>query len=167
MTVVEIRPLAEGEGAVLDALYTECLDEPLAAPVRASLLASPGMWASIAWVEVEVEAEAGAAEGRAAAGFVMARSIAGEAEIVGIGVLPQRRRAGIGGALLADAMVRAAALGAEAIFLEVAEDNPAAAALYRSAGFRPVGRRPGYYRRKSKLPIAALIMRRTVKKSDS
>lgn len=165
MTVVEIRPLAEGEGAVLDALYAECLDEPLAAPVRASLLASPGMWASIAWVAAEVEA--GAAEGRAAAGFVMARSIAGEAEIVGIGVLPQRRRAGIGGALLADAMVRAAALGAEAIFLEVAEDNPAAVALYRSAGFRPVGRRPGYYRRKSKLPIAALIMRRTVKKSDS
>ena len=163
--MVEIRPLAEGEGAVLDALYAECLDEPLAAPVRASLLASPGMWASIAWVEAE--AEAGAAEGRAAAGFVMARSIAGEAEIVGIGVLPQRRRAGIGGALLADAMVRAAALGAEAIFLEVAEDNPAAVALYRSAGFRPVGRRPGYYRRKSKLPIAALIMRRTVKKSDS
>ncbi|MGH6617985.1 MAG: GNAT family N-acetyltransferase, partial [Alphaproteobacteria bacterium] len=153
------------------ALYTECLDEPLAAPARASLLASPGMWASIAWVPAEMPAEAaaeaGAAEGRAAAGFVMARSIAGEAEIVGIGVLSQRRRAGIGAALLADAMVRAAALGAEAIFLEVAEDNPAAAALYRSAGFRPVGRRPGYYRRKSKLPIAALIMRRTVKKSDS
>lgn len=163
MTVVEIRPLAEGEGALLDALYMECLEEPLAAPVRASLLASPGMWASIAWVEAEVEA----AKGRAAAGFVMARSIAGEAEIVGIGVLPQWRRAGVGGALLSDAMCRAAALGAEAIFLEVAEDNPAAVALYRAAGFRPAGRRPGYYRRKSRLPIAALIMRRTVKKSDS
>ena len=157
--MVEIRPLAEGEGVLLDALYTECLDEPLAAPVRANLLASPGMWAALAW--------AGTDGGPVPAGFVMARSAAGEAEIVGIGVLPAQRRRGIGGALLADALGRAAALGAQAVFLEVAEDNPAAAALYRRAGFEPVGRRPGYYRRKSRLPVAALIMRRTVKKSDS
>ena len=157
--MVEVRLLAEGEGALLDALYTECLDEPLSAPVRANLLASPGMWASLAW--------AGTEDGPAPVGFVMARSAAGEAEIVGIGVVPPRRRMGIGGALLADALCRAVALGAEAIFLEVAEDNPAAVALYHGAGFRPVGRRPGYYRRKSSLPVAALIMRRTVKKSDS
>lgn len=157
--MLEIRPLAAGEGALLDSLYTECLAEPLSAPVRANLLASPGMWASIAWTVDE-----GAA---APAGFVMARSVAGEAEIVGIGVVPPHRRTGIGGALLADALCRAVALGAEAIFLEVAEDNPAAVALYRAAGFRPVGRRPGYYRRKSSMPVAALIMRRTVKKSDS
>jgi ribosomal-protein-alanine N-acetyltransferase len=97
----------------------------------------------------------------------MARSVAGEAEIVGIGVVPSRRRAGIGGALLAHAVGRSVALGAESIFLEVAEDNPAAVALYRGAGFRRVGRRPAYYRRKSSLPVAALIMRRAVKKSDS
>jgi ribosomal-protein-alanine N-acetyltransferase len=157
--MVEIRLLAEGEGGLLDDLYTECLDEPLTAPMRSNLLASPGMWASLAWAATE--------GGPAAAGFVMARSIAGEAEVVGIGVRPAQRRKGVGGALLADAVVRAVALGAEAIFLEVAEDNPAAVALYRSAGFRPVGRRPGYYRRKSRLPVAALIMRRTVKKSGS
>ena len=153
--MAEIRLLRDGEGAVLDALYAECLGEPLTPPVRASLLASPGMWASIAWIET------------AAAGFVMARSIAGEAEIVGIGVLTPFRRAGLAGALLSDAISRAMALGAETVFLEVAEDNPAAVALYRRAGFEPVGRRLGYYRRKSRPPVAALIMRRVVKKSGS
>ena len=64
-------------------------------------------------------------------------------------------------------MSRAVALGAGAIFLEVGEDNPAAIALYRQAGFEPVGRRPAYYRRKRKQPVAALIMRHAVKKSDS
>lgn len=59
------------------------------------------------------------------------------------------------------------ALGADAIFLEVAEDNPGAIALYRSTGFETVGRRPDYYPRKSRPPVAALIMRHTVKKSDS
>ena len=47
----------------------------------------------------------------------------------------------------------------KAIFLEVGEDNPAAIALYRAAGFGQVGRRPGYYRRKDTGRIAALIMR--------
>lgn len=157
--MIEIRLLGPEDGAVLDRLYAECLDEPLSAAVRESLLASPGMWAALAWIA--------RAESPTPAGFVIARSIAGEAEIIGIGVDLAWRRMGIGGALLADAMARALALGANAIFLEVGEDNPAAVALYQRAGFVPVGRRPGYYRRKSKLPVAALIMRHTVKKSDS
>jgi ribosomal-protein-alanine N-acetyltransferase len=64
-------------------------------------------------------------------------------------------------------MVRAAALGAKRIFLEVSEENPAAIALYASAGFERVGRRENYYRSKMKGAVAALIMRHTVKKSVS
>ncbi len=154
--MIEIRPAAPADGALLEALYAECFGEPLATATRESLLASPGMWASIAWSGAQV-----------AAGFVIARSIAGEAEIISIGVRPDRRRQGVGAMLLADALYRAVALGADAIFLEVAEDNPGAIALYRSTGFETVGRRPDYYPRKSRPPVAALIMRHTVKKSDS
>ena len=50
-------------------------------------------------------------------------------------------------------------LGAEAIFLEVAEDNTAAIALYRSARFSWAGRRSGYYRRDDEA-TDALVMRR-------
>ena len=155
----EIRLVGTADGPVLEALYAECFGEALATDMRESLLASPGMWASIAW---DGEGETGCA-----IGFAIARSIAGEAEIISIGVRPDRRRCGVGTALLADALYRAVALAAEAVFLEVAEDNSGAIALYRSAGFETVGRRPDYYRRKSKAPVAALIMRHTVKKSDS
>jgi ribosomal-protein-alanine N-acetyltransferase len=44
------------------------------------------------------------------------------------------------------------------MFLEVAVDNVAALALYRSRGFEAVGRRPGYYSRPDG-PIDAMIMR--------
>jgi [ribosomal protein S18]-alanine N-acetyltransferase len=159
-----IRLLGAGEAAVLGRLHDECFDEPFNAAGFAALLASPGMWAALAWQNGSGQDDSGSGP---AAGYVMARSVAGEAEIVSIGVRPDARRLGIGAALLADAMVRAIALGADAIFLEVAEDNPAAVALYRSAGFEGVGRRPDYYPRKSSSPVAALIMRHTVKKSVS
>jgi ribosomal-protein-alanine N-acetyltransferase len=42
-------------------------------------------------------------------------------------------------------MAEAAARGAAAILLEVATDNTTARALYASAGFVVIGRRPRYY----------------------
>jgi len=53
---------------------------------------------------------------------------------------------------------RLAGLGVRAVFLEVAEDNGSARALYRRAGFRDVGRREGYY--PAGKGAAALILRR-------
>lgn len=78
-------------------------------------------------------------------GFVLARVAADEAEILTIAVLPGHRRAGVGRALLLAAGSRAAASGARAMLLEVAEANDAARALYAGAGFQPVGRRKAYY----------------------
>jgi ribosomal-protein-alanine N-acetyltransferase len=48
-------------------------------------------------------------------------------------------------ALLQAAMRQAAARQAEVMFLEVAESNAAAQALYMAAGFAEVGRRRHYY----------------------
>jgi ribosomal-protein-alanine N-acetyltransferase len=78
-------------------------------------------------------------------GFILARLAADEAEILTLAVDPAARRRGVGGALLAGAMARAAAGGAASMFLEVAEGNAAARALYAAAGFAPVGRRRRYY----------------------
>ena len=72
-----------------------------------------------------------------------------------MGVSPTRRRRGLGGTLLARVLARAAA----AVFLEVAEDNRAARALYRGAGLRLVGRRAGYYRRRGGPAATALVLR--------
>lgn len=79
------------------------------------------------------------------AGFILARAMAGEAEILTLAVRPERRREGVGAALLGAAAVAAAARGAEALFLEVSEWNAAARALYAAAGCIEVGRRKRYY----------------------
>ena len=79
------------------------------------------------------------------AGFILARAMAGEAEILTLAVQPERRREGVGAALLGAGAVAAAARGAEALFLEVSEWNAAARALYAAAGCTEVGRRKRYY----------------------
>lgn len=89
-------------------------------------------------------------------GFVLARAAADEAEILTLAVLPARRRAGLGRALVRRAMQDAAGRGAASLFLEVSEANEPARALYASLGFDAVGRRARYY------PggVDALVLRR-------
>lgn len=78
-------------------------------------------------------------------GLVLARAIAGEAEILTLGVAPSLRRAGIGRLLLDVALGEAVRRGARTVFLEVDAGNSAAIALYRAAGFREAGCRRDYY----------------------
>jgi ribosomal-protein-alanine N-acetyltransferase len=79
-------------------------------------------------------------------GMVLARVAADEAEILALAVALPVRRQGCGAALLAAAEARAAGGGAGAMYLEVAENNAAARALYAGAGYTLVGRRRAYYR---------------------
>jgi ribosomal-protein-alanine N-acetyltransferase len=77
-----------------------------------------------------------------AAGFCSWRQSApDEAEILNIAVDPGCRRRGIGSALLRAVCERAHG----PIFLEVAEPNSPAIALYRKHGWESAGLRPGYY----------------------
>lgn len=81
------------------------------------------------------------------AGYLLARTIAGEAEILSVAVLPEARRRGIGRALLEAGLRSLAARAATDVYLEVRESNEGARRLYLASGFRPVGLRPGYYSR--------------------
>lgn len=81
------------------------------------------------------------------AGYLVARQMADEAEILNVGVDPRSRRQGIGRALVAAGLERVRALGAAQVYLEVRESNGAARELYRGFGFEEVARRPKYYRR--------------------
>ena len=80
-------------------------------------------------------------------GFALGREVAGESELVTICVDPGAMRQGAGRALLARFEAEARARGAATAFLEVAEDNRAARALYAAAGWAETGRRRGYYAR--------------------
>ena len=78
-------------------------------------------------------------------GFIVWRVIADEAELITIGVAPTARNTGIASAMLAIMMGDVKKRGAKKIFLEVAENNTPALALYARAGFKSVGQRPKYY----------------------
>jgi ribosomal-protein-alanine N-acetyltransferase len=91
------------------------------------------------------------------AGFILARAVADEAEVLTIATLPHHRRHGVASALLDAARVSARELGAMTLFLEVATDNPGAISLYTAHGFRQVGLRPRYYSRPGG-DVSGLIM---------
>jgi ribosomal-protein-alanine N-acetyltransferase len=78
-------------------------------------------------------------------GFALARAAGPEAEIVTIAVRPTAQGKGVGRLLLDGIMAEAAQRGAVDLFLEVAEPNLAARALYAGAGAQEVGRRRRYY----------------------
>lgn len=78
-------------------------------------------------------------------GFVLARLVAGEAEILTIAVSPTFQKRGIGRELMEGVLRYLHHERAESLFLEVDETNLAAQALYRRLGFIQVGHRPAYY----------------------
>ena len=91
-------------------------------------------------------------------GFALALNLGTEVEIVSLGVVRERRRCGMGSALLDTLCHEARLRGAESVVLEVAVDNEAARALYAKRGFTMVGRRRNYYRQTGG-SVDALILR--------
>jgi len=90
-------------------------------------------------------------------GFILGRAIAGEAEILTLAVDPARRRQGRARGLLARFRAEAITRRADTAFLEVAENNGAAVALYSGAGYAISGRRKGYFSGNG-VPLDALVM---------
>lgn len=84
-------------------------------------------------------------ESQQTVGFSLSRTVADDAELLLLAVCPSRHRQGIGTLLLDDFIAAAARNGAARVHLEVRDGNPAVA-IYRAAGFVPVGRRLRYYR---------------------
>lgn len=91
-------------------------------------------------------------------GFILMRTVADEAEILTLAVRPSARRRGVGAGLVGRGAAEAAARGARRLFLEVAEDNDAARALYARAGVVEAGRRPLYYARADGSRADALLL---------
>lgn len=92
------------------------------------------------------------------AAFALGRVIGPEAELLTLATDPAARRRGLARDLMANFETEARARGAESLFLEVAEDNIAARALYAACGYCQTGRRPRYYTCAGVAPVAALIL---------
>lgn len=94
--------------------------------------------------------------------FILGRVMADEAEVLTLATDPDHRRKGLARACLSAFDAGARARGATTAFLEVAEDNAPALALYRAAGYRETARRAGYYARRNGPKVDALILSKTL-----
>ncbi len=76
---------------------------------------------------------------------LMVRAVADEAEILTLATAPSARRQGGARHLVGTFLGEATRANIHHVFLEVADDNLPAQALYAALGFRSAGRRPHYY----------------------
>ena len=145
MSAVEIVRAGPAMSDLLAAIHAACFDRPWDAASFATLLGDPTSVAFVASMDDPV-------------GFVLARAVLDEAEILTFGVVPKGRHLGVARALLGHLLRYLAEAGVTAVFLEVAEDNNGAIALYGDFGFRQTARRANYYER-SGANAAALCLK--------
>ncbi len=126
----------ECDGEVMASIHAAAFPDPWDAETLTAFLGQKGGFALIAGDD----AAAGAG------GFLLARAVSGESEVLTLAVRPECRRTGCAAALIARAVAAAKELGAHRMVLEVGADNVAARTVYARAGFQTIGRRPAYYR---------------------
>jgi len=90
-------------------------------------------------------------------GFVLYRTVADEAEIIGIGTRPNWQGRGIARQMLSQIIHQLSQNRIEQVFLEVREDNMKAIQLYTALNFTLNGRRNKYYQTMSGKNIDALV----------
>ncbi|MCC6914604.1 MAG: ribosomal protein S18-alanine N-acetyltransferase [Rhodospirillaceae bacterium] len=140
--IIRLEP---AHALVAGALHRTSFAAPWRDEEFAKLLEQPGV-AGLMWTGAEPQ------------GFILIRAVADEAEILTLAVAPDFRRRGIAESLLEEAARMLRAGGTHRLFLEVADDNTAARALYEKRGFTATGRRAKYYERGAAPRVDAVIM---------
>lgn len=138
---------------LLARLQELCFDQPWGRDFVARMFAVSGGFSVLLKVNART--------GRVPVGFAMCQLVAGEAELLTLGVLPDYCGRGLGRYLLRSCMEKALARGASVMYLEVSEKNLAAQRLYAAAGFSVIGRRVKYYKEIDGSQTDALNMRCT------
>ena len=137
---------------VMNDSFDPAYGEAWTAPQCAGLIPMPGVWLSVA------------RDGNSTLGFALGRVVLREAELLLLAVKRSSQGGGIGRRLLGRFVETAVARGAQSLYLEVRDGNPAIK-LYRSAGFSEVGRRKNYYTGRDGQIYDALTLARRTKES--
>jgi [ribosomal protein S18]-alanine N-acetyltransferase len=145
-----LRRATPEDAAALARVHRASFDDPWDEDWFRNALDRPGMLALLAGNAAATDLQS----------FILVQIAGGESEILTLATASAARRSGLARALIVEAAANAALQQANAMFLEVAEDNLAALALYRRFGFRIYGRRRDYYIR-SGLPAVDALMLRT------
>lgn len=146
-----VEPMIVEDAATAADLHAAAFARGWSEDEFASLLADPGVFGFIARLSGNPSAPPG--------GFVLARSVVDEAEILSIAIDRRLRRRGLGHRLMDATLRHLHGERVKSLFLEVDQKNAAARALYERLGFRQVGERPGYYGTGPERS-GALVMRR-------
>lgn len=150
-------------GLTISSLTTETL--PAVAAIEAACFSVP-------WSMESLEPEIGnprslflvaLVEG-AVAGYLGMHHVLDQGDIDNVAVLPEYRGQGVGQALLREVILQSSRLGLSFLMLEVRPGNAAAVGLYRSFGFREVGRRKNYYEKPRE---DALLLRRDLGEANT
>ena len=147
---LQFRTATPLDAGLFAELYAECFDNPWDATAFAQLMAMPGAMPVVA-IETGIPVA-----------FALLRQAADEVEIITIGTRPFARQRGVAKAMLDHQFTELLTSGAAAAFLEVAQSNVAAQALYRSCGFSEAGVRSGYYERPGSTREDAIVMRKVL-----
>lgn len=147
---VDIQPLSADQAADAAALMTSAYSDVCvgASPWSAAGIASALTAAQTISLVIRVGPD------RPMTGFLLARQVGEEAELLAMAIRQSEHRNGYGRILLTSLTERLKQAQSGVVFLEVAAANHPAIDFYRAHGFVISGRRPGYYRDQD-----ALIMR--------
>lgn len=151
---LRVQRVGSESSALLARLHAESFcrpgDETWSSRSFADVLSMPGSFCYLAHRDSD--------HGLEPCGFSACRGTGAEGELLSIGVVPQYRRSGAARLLIDKSLSAFRNVGAQRVYLEVAEDNPPAQTLYKAIGFEEVGRRPGYYLRLDAKRVDALTM---------
>ncbi len=123
---------------ILAVIHAPCFEDAWDNEAMSALLKTPGSTALLATQNRNGES--------LPCGFVLLRAAADELEVLTLAVLPQNRRRGVARALMRALRQHAEKTGTRRIFIEYAQNNLAAHALYKEAGYTQNGVRLNYYK---------------------
>ena len=140
-----IRPLESRDVEAILAIQTACPEIAQWTAWDYDRVARGEMAGWIAEEAANADAQTSDGASAALAGFLVARRVSDELEILNFAVESDSRRCGIGAALLRAALNWAQTFQAAQAILEVRASNAAALRFYTRHKFEVVGRRPRYY----------------------
>ena len=143
---IKISPAAESDLDAIAALEAENFSLPWKRADFAVMRAEPDRCLLAAKADGEL------------VGYIGAYTVARETDVTTVAVRADKRRAGVGQALL-EALCAALAGKSDVIFLEVRESNASARRLYARCGYTEIGVRRGYY---AKPTEDAVLYRKTL-----
>jgi len=146
---VILGPASAADLPALAALAAATLPEPWSEPGFGAELARPE---ARVWLARSPAGEL--------LGYVVAHRVLDELSVVSLAVDERQRRRGTGRALLEHALAREP--GLRVVHLEVRSKDAGTQAFYARLGFRPVGRRPGFYAGRED----AILLARTLSGTD-